>query len=150
VKNQRLEGWSRGHLASLWLRHGDPERAEREARQACELLRNAPALYGWVLALLARACLRQGNVERAEMLAAEAMKLVEDVGGLLQGCALPPLVLAEARLAAGARSSGLAIVGAACERLERRALTLREPAWRDTFFAVAENAETIALRRLLA
>ncbi len=150
VKNQRLEGWARAHLASLALRRGDPSLAEQEARQSCAMLRNAPSLYGWSLSLWARAMLRLGRTRIALDAAEEAMRLLDEVGGLLQGNALPPLVLAEVLDARGQREAARRAAIDANARLDRRVAALRDPDWRATFLAVDENVDTRAVLARLA
>ncbi len=144
VRNQRLEGWARGHLASLWLRHGDAVVAEREAREACALLTISPSLHGWVLALWARAELRLGRLPQAYDLARQSMAVLERVGGLLQGSSLPPLALIEVLAARGEHAEARRVAERARERLHERARSLPEPAWRTTFLAIEEHEATLA------
>jgi serine/threonine protein kinase/tetratricopeptide (TPR) repeat protein len=146
VKNLRLEGWARGHLASLWLRHGQPSIAEHEARRACSLLRHAPNLYGWALGLWARAMLRLGRPRIAHDAAAEAVRLLEQVGGLLQGSALPRLVLAEVLAERGTLAEAIEVLQVACDHLLRHAAALTHPDARAAFLALPEHADTFALR----
>jgi serine/threonine protein kinase/tetratricopeptide (TPR) repeat protein len=149
VKNLRLEGWARGHLASLWLRHGQPSIAEHEARRACSLLRHAPNLHGWALGLWARAMLRLGRPRIAHDAATEAVRLLEQVGGLLQGSALPRLVLAEVLAERGTLTEALLLLQVACDQLERKGEALPRADERAAFFALPEHADTLALRERL-
>jgi serine/threonine protein kinase/tetratricopeptide (TPR) repeat protein len=150
VRNQRLEGWARGHLASLRLRQGDGARAEAEARQASELLRGSPSLCGWVEAVRSRALLRLGRVEPALAAAEGALAILDRVGGLLQGSSLPPLAWAEALHRAGQQDRARAAAEDARGRLLARAARLPEPSWRTSFLAIAEHAETQALAARLS
>ncbi len=145
VKNARLEGWARGHLASLLLREGKRAEALLEAQRACALLTASPSLFGWVRALEARALLRLGRHTDALATARDALERLDALGGLLQGSALPPLVWAEALTATGEHQSAGDAAADARARLQRRAEALPDPAWRASFLNVEESLATLRL-----
>ena len=68
---------------------------------------------------------------------------------MLQGEAMPPLVLAEALRAAGRIDEAREAVIDARARLERRAERLTRPEWRASFLAIPDNARTAELARQL-
>ncbi|AKF03371.1 serine/threonine-protein kinase PknK [Sandaracinus amylolyticus] len=147
VANKRLEGWARGHLASVLRARGDHEGSEREASAACELLVASPGLHAWVLAARARALVSLGRAADALPLAREAMAVLERLGGLLQGESLPPLALVEALDAIGDHDAARAAILDARARIERRTARLPEAAWRVSFVAIDENARTLTRAR---
>ncbi|ACY14484.1 serine/threonine-protein kinase PknK [Haliangium ochraceum] len=145
VGNPRLEGWAQGHLT--WVNHqaGAHEAAERGAARAVELLPKSPGLQAWTMAARARALLALGQPQPAIQHAREAMRLLDQLGGLLQGESLPPLVLAQALHASGDHEAAIMAIRDAAVRLHRRAGRLPEPAWRTHFLAMPQNALTLQL-----
>jgi tetratricopeptide (TPR) repeat protein len=144
VNNSRLEGWARAHLTAIHDREGDHAAGLVEAERAVLLLDVSPGLKAWALATQARALLALHRTAEAIDKARDAMAILEQLGGLLQGESLPPLILARALLAAGDAGAHAAITDANA-RLLRRADRLGDPSWRASFLALPDNAQTIAL-----
>lgn len=138
VGNPRLCGWALAHLAALERLEGNGDAEEEAAREAVALLDVSPGLEAWALALWARALAQRGD-SRALELAERSMRTLERLGGMLQGEALPPLALAEARHAAGDREGALEAITDARARLFRRAERIAEPAWRAGFLEHPES-----------
>jgi hypothetical protein len=99
------------------------------------------------MASYARALLALGRVEEALPHAREAMALLEQLGSLLQGATLPPLILAQALDATGHAREARAAMAAAVTRLQRRAARFTNPEWRSRFLALLENRRTLELAR---
>lgn len=144
VTNLRLEGWARAHLAGLEHEAGRLDAEYEHAEIASERLRASPGLQAWALATLARALVRQGRAAEAVPPIERAMELLRELGGLLQGESLPPLVLASVRLALGDRAGARAAATDAKERLLHRAERVGTT-HRDGFLALPANAETLRL-----
>jgi tetratricopeptide (TPR) repeat protein len=145
--NLRQEGWASANLA--WIDHeeGDYAAEERHVARALELLAATPGLRAWAMASYARALLALGRVEEALPHAREAMALLEQLGSLLQGATLPPLILAQALDATGHAREARAAMAAAVTRLQRRAARFTNPEWRSRFLALLENRRTLELAR---
>jgi serine/threonine protein kinase len=143
--NARLEGWARAHLT--WVDHqaGDHVAAEREAARAVGLLTMSPGLQAWAMAARARALLAQGLPHEALTQVGAAMTILDQLGGLLQGESLPPLIRAQALHAIGDHQAATWAVADAALRLHRRAARLPVPAWQERFLAIAENRLTLEL-----
>jgi tetratricopeptide (TPR) repeat protein len=147
VGNRRLEGWARAHLAAALHAEGEHEASELEARIAIGLLAASPGLCAWAHASRARALVASGRAEEALGPAREAMAILQELGGLLQGESLPPLVLAEALHALGDESGAREAVADACARLRFRAARLSRPEWCSSFLTIPDNARTLELER---
>ena len=147
VGNGRQEGWARAHLCSLEHDQGNHAAEEQQAAQAVVLLESTPSLYGWALALHGRALLALGRTDEALARAREAVALLDELGGLLQGTSLPPLILAQALQAGGDAEGARAAITAAITRLQRRAASFTDPEWRAHFLARGDNRRTIELAR---
>jgi serine/threonine protein kinase/tetratricopeptide (TPR) repeat protein len=143
--NPRLEGWARAHLT--WVDHqaGDHVAAEREARLAVGLLTMSPGLQAWAMAARARALLALSQPAEALAQATQAMTILDQLGGLLQGESLPPLVRAQALHAIGDHHGATWAITDAALRVHRRAARLPVSAWRERFLAIAENRLTLEL-----
>lgn len=144
VGNLRLEGWARAHLASVEHDAGNLTAELQQAEIASERLAASPGLQAWALALHARALLRQGRPKEALPRVERALGLLNDLGGLLQGESLPPLVLVETRLALGERERAGSAALDARRRLLGRAERL-DAAFRESFLALPDNARTLSL-----
>ncbi|ACY16134.1 serine/threonine-protein kinase PknK [Haliangium ochraceum] len=145
VSNPRSEGWANALVATLDYRAGDPLASERHAARAVELLRASPGLRVWGQALHARALVALGRAAEALPKAEEAMEHLRRFGGLLQGNALPPLVLASALDATGQPDAAREALNLALERLAERAARLSDPDWRARYVALPDHAATRAL-----
>jgi tetratricopeptide (TPR) repeat protein len=143
--NRRYEGVSRAELALALHFTGDGAASEAEARRALELLDAAPSFRARALAVLARALLGLGRAEEALDAAREAHRILDELGGVLLGESLPPLVLAEALAATGDTEGAFAAIQHARARLLRRAEHIADPDLRRMFFATRDNARTLAL-----
>src|SRR5690606_20156489 len=111
---------------------GNPERAETHARRAVELLGSSPGLEAWALAVHARVLLATGRNDEALGDANEAMTILEQLGGLLQGESLPPLMPARAHFALGHEQAARKAILDAQRRLQRRTERLRRPEWQQS------------------
>ncbi|APR83714.1 Adenylate cyclase [Minicystis rosea] len=144
--DQRWEGVARTYLAKIALFSGDLAAAERDAREAAELLQVAPPLRPAARAVEARALLGLGRADEALCAAREAFATLIDLGALEEGEALVRLVHAEALAATGATDAFREAIGAARDQLLLRASKIRDPVWRDRFLhGVPENARTLEL-----
>lgn len=143
----RMEGAARTYLAIIALLAGAPDRAEREALAASELLSVAPPLRAAAVAVHARALLRRGRFAEALPRAREAKAELDRLGVIEEGESMVRLVHVEALLAVGDPSARAAARDAR-ERLLARAARIADPAWRERFLtAVPDNAATLALPR---
>ncbi len=145
--NPRLEGWAHAHLT--WVSHiaGAHEAAAEGAARAIELLPKSPGLQAWAMAARARALLALGRPEPALQQARQAVEILDQLGGLLQGESLPPLVLAQTLYACGDHDGAARAIADAAARLQRRVERLPEPAWQAQFLAMPDNALTLELAK---
>lgn len=155
VGNARLEGWAAAHASTVAMGAGvaddpsSPREALRLAEEAVRLLSSAPSLLGWAEACRSRALLACGDADGALSAAQRAHGILQELGGMLQGEALPPLVLSEALEAKGRRAEAVAAILDASARLERRVSRLAKAEWRDLFRAIPDNARTLKLAATL-
>lgn len=149
VQNARLEGWARGHLASVLRARGSHEAERAEAALAVTRLEGSPGLRAWTTAILARAELACGRHDLGLEQAERAMAALVTLGGMLQGESLPPLALAEALLAAGHTQRAREAAADARSRLTTRALRFQDVSQREGFLARAENLATVGLEERL-
>ncbi len=119
------------------------------AAAAVRLLASAPSLLGWAEAVSSRAVLAAGRIDEAIASATRAHEILVRLGGMLQGEALGPLMLAEALHAAGRDDEARAAMSDARARLDRRTERLALPEWRSSFLAIPDNARTLELEREL-
>jgi len=145
VQNARLEGWARGHLASVLRTRADHAAERAEATLAVARLAGSPGLRAWTTALLARAELACGRPQEALEQAERAMAALVTLGGMLQGESLPPLALAEALHVMGHTERAREAAQGALERVMTRAQRFQDATQREGFLARAENAATAAL-----
>lgn len=145
VGNARLEGWASAHAATAALVANEPGESLRLAEEAVRLLANAPGLLAWAEACRARALLALRRNEDALEAAKTAMEILERLGGMLQGEALPPLVLAESLKAAGKLEEAKVAARDAMARLERRTGRLGRADWKASFAALPDHERTRAL-----
>lgn len=145
VGNARLEGWASAHASTAALAASDSEESLRLAEEAVRLLASAPSLLAWADACRSRALLALGRNAEALDAARHAMAILERLGGMLQGEALPPLVLAEALRAMGLAGEARTAACDAIDRLERRTGRLERAEWRASFAAVPDHARTRAI-----
>lgn len=145
VQNGRLEGWARAHLAFVeYLAQNNTAQLEH-ARVAVDKLASTPGLRAWAQACLARASLAIGDHGRGLDLAVEACSTLEQMGGLLQGESLPPLILGEALAAVGRTDDANRAFEAAARRLEKRAARLGNGTWAKSFLRLHDNRRTLEL-----
>lgn len=149
VGNARLEGWASAHASTAAMLAGRHAESVELASAAVRLLASAPSLLGWAEACNSRACLAVGRVDEAVSSATRAVEILVALGGMLQGEALAPLVLAEALKAAGRHDEARAAALDARARLERRVERLTRAEWRASFLAIPDNARTAELAREL-
>lgn len=145
VGNKRLEGWARAHLSRVEYEDGQLAQAETLARAAVGLLLATPGLQAWAQACLARALLGLGRSADALRCATQAMNTHAELGGLLQGDALVPVVLAECLSERGAHQEALITISNAHERLFERAQKLPRPEWRESFWELPDSVRTTEL-----
>lgn len=148
VANLRLEGWARAHLSTVELLRGELEGSLKQSALAVDLLAVSPGLKAWALAAHARALLERadpGDLELALREAQEAMSILRQLGGLLQGESLPPLILARAQHARGDVAAARVTIQDAHARLTRRADRLGSERWRERFLQLPENRQTLQL-----
>jgi hypothetical protein len=139
-----LEGLSRMQGARLAFDAGDPERAEREARAARDLLGAIPTDRACATAWLARALVAQGKGGAALELAREAMAAVGTNEGFEAGESLVRLALVEALEGSGDREGARRELALAAERLRTRAERIGDVEWRTSFLEnLEENAATL-------
>ena len=141
----RLESASRLYLSEILLLAGDLAGASREAAAALSLARAAPGGRARAQAALARIALREGRLAEATAAAEDAVRLLEELGQLDEGESGIRLVLAEARLASGDEAGAREAITVAARRVRERAATIEDAAWRESFLAIPENAETLRL-----
>jgi tetratricopeptide (TPR) repeat protein len=143
----KMEGAGRIYLATILDAAGDPEGAEREAREAVRETEGAP-VHHLALATLAAVLLARGHAADALEHARDAVRALEATGHIEEGAALVGLVHAEALLATGHRGAARAAIEAVRDRLVRRAHSIRDAHRRESFLhSVPENARILALAR---
>jgi hypothetical protein len=132
------------------LLRGALESSLKHAALAIELLAVSPGLKAWALGAHARALLERAqntDLERALRESQEAMSILRQLGGLLQGESLPPLMLARSHRALGDSKSARAAIEDAYTRLIQRADRLGDARWRAQFLALPESVQTLELWR---
>ncbi|WP_437675560.1 serine/threonine-protein kinase [Sorangium sp. So ce131] len=148
MREPRMEGASRAYLAGILLAAGDGAGAEAEARRAVEMLEVAKPLLPHALATLADVLLAGGRSGEALVEARRAAEILGELGQLEEGEMLVRVVHAEALWATGDQEGARRALAEAEARLEERAGTIADPAWRASFLErVPEHARTAALRR---
>jgi tetratricopeptide (TPR) repeat protein len=141
-----LEGAARVGLASLLVRAGDVEAAEREALLAVERTRRIPPAHATALAALARARLAAGRPAEALSSAREAVASLEALRALDEGESGLRLVHAEALHAAGEVDEARERIAAAREILLARAARIADADLRASFLGrIPEHARTLEL-----
>jgi eukaryotic-like serine/threonine-protein kinase len=146
----RLQGSSHTHLSSVAYQSGQYSAAEREARQALELLTSAPPLKAIALSALARALLALERTLEAADSAERAMAVLESLGGIEGAESFVRLVYAEVQEGLGDRTAARRAIAQARDRLQARAARIVDAALRHSFLNVhPDNAGTMALARLL-
>ncbi|HZF49932.1 MAG TPA: AAA family ATPase, partial [Polyangiaceae bacterium] len=143
-----LEARGRAALASVLLRQGDLDAAEREALASLDLLAALRLEQTAAAAVLAAIRLAKGRVDEALTGAREAMAACESLGTFGFRGSLVRLVFAEALWAAGDRDGARAAIASARDRLKSRAAAIGDPALSRSFLeGVPENARTLDLAR---
>jgi tetratricopeptide (TPR) repeat protein len=143
-----LEARGRAALATVLLRQGDLDAAEREALASIDLLAGMRLEQTAARAVLAAARLAKGRADEALAGAREAMAACESLGSFGLRGALVRLVFAEALWAAGDRDGARAAITAAGDRLKSRAAAIPDAAISRSFLeSVPENARTLDLVR---
>lgn len=142
--NLRLEGWARAHLSSVEHEAKRFEESLQQAEWASERLAATPGLQAWAFACQARALLELGQLGEAHKLAVQATTIQQELGGLLQGDALVPWVLAACLRAVGALGESMAAIEQARQRIERRAdgLPLK---WQESYRQLPDSTRTLQL-----
>jgi tetratricopeptide (TPR) repeat protein len=118
----------RAALASVLLRQGELDAAEREALAALDLLAVLRLEQIAATAVLAAVRLAKGRVGEALAGAREAMAACESLGSFGFRGGLVRLVFAEALWAAGDQDSARAAIASARDRLKSRAAAIGDPA----------------------
>jgi serine/threonine protein kinase/tetratricopeptide (TPR) repeat protein len=144
----RREGLARSYLASILMMLGEGGEAERNARQAVDMLESAPPLCAQALATLAELLLAERRPADALSAADQAMKLLSPHGIIEEGESQVRVVYAEALAAVGDRAAARLAIAEARKRLLARAAAIGDPAFRASFLEhLAENARTLELAR---
>jgi hypothetical protein len=146
--NARLETFARIYRAIAFEEHGQPARAEAEARTAMTIAGAVSSVLGYAHAVLARAMLAQARADEALAEAERGMAMLAHVGHLEEGEEYLRLVHAEALFAAGREAEARAALAAAHTRVLAGAERIPDPALRATFLeGVPEHARILALTR---
>jgi tetratricopeptide (TPR) repeat protein len=136
----RLEATIRAGRARVHALAGRLAEAEADAARVLAV-DVAPSQRALALGVLAGVLHRTGRAAEAAARAAEAMAIVRDLGGLEEHESLVRLAFAETRAAPDDAAAALA---EARRRVEDRATRMTDPAWREAFLLVPENARTLA------
>ncbi len=135
--------WIRAEVA---LRTGDLGAAERDAREALDLLRAYPIAHTSTRVLLAAALLQQGRGAEAREEVREPLTALERQGGRGFRAARTALVAAEALAASGDDAEARRVIGVARASLLQRAAGIGDPEQRRGFLErVPENARTLVV-----
>jgi hypothetical protein len=142
-----MQSASQCYLATLRLRAGELDAAEREARLAVDSCQELPPSHAEALSTLACVLLaRGGRDEEALAVAQQGMEILETIGSLDEGEPFLRLVYARALHARGATEEARAAIVASCAILRARAEKIGDPAWRESYLTrVPENRETLEL-----
>jgi eukaryotic-like serine/threonine-protein kinase len=145
----RFQSACQYYIATILLRAGDLDGAEREARLAVESARALPPSHAEALGTLARVLLARGGRDgEALAVARQGMQILETLGSLDEGEPLLRLVHARALHATGEVEEARTAIGASCRILFARAARITDPAWRASYLErVAENEETLELAK---
>jgi tetratricopeptide (TPR) repeat protein len=144
-QNRVIEGWARASLATILADGGDAEGAEREARRALDLLLPTSPMRGPALTVLARLRLGAGHAREALALTREATAPIDAGSGYADGESIARLLHAEALEACGDAAGARAALERARERLLARAGRIEDPAMREAYLALPENARVLEL-----
>jgi tetratricopeptide (TPR) repeat protein len=144
--DDRMMGIARTYAALVLLARGDAAASEVEAAAAAEALTAIATSRADALGTRARALLILGRPEEALACSSEAYGVLTDVGSVDDGDVRTRLAHIEALLATHRTAEGRTILRATVERLELRAMNLRDPELRKLFLErVPENARVMAL-----
>jgi tetratricopeptide (TPR) repeat protein len=146
-QNLRLEVGARTYLALAARRAGQLGVAEAEADAAAKSAGDGSSQRVYALGALAAILLDQGRHDEAARVAAQAMDGLDALGGgLEEGEPLVRLAAIELMLVTGRRAEAEAALRRARERLQLRALALRDEALRRSFLgAVPDHRRLLAL-----
>ncbi len=147
---RRMEGASRIYMAMILRLAGELDAAEQEARAAVEVLAVALPARACALATLADVLLAQGRAAEAEGAARRSVDLLETLGGIDEGESSARLAHARALDAVGDREGAEDAVARARDRVLERADKISDPAIRESFLSIPENAATLELARAWA
>ncbi len=138
----RLENASRLYVAVIHAAAGRWDEAEKQCGEALNAIAAASPLRAYAYAVLADVQLRRGDRRAGREAADQAVKLLTDLGGTDEGESLIRLVHAEA-LRADGDPRAVEEVTFAKQRLLERAGKIVDPALREAFLRVPENARTL-------
>jgi len=139
--NARMSGGVRCHLAELFLKRGTEEalsEALREAQLSQAELASVPPARARALAVLALVHVARGEVAPAMAASAEALAIAQ-TAGVESGESLVYRARADALALAGAPEAR-ALLDEGKKKLAARADAITDPALRQTFLSVPENA----------
>lgn len=142
-KDRRFLAGSLAYRSQMYLRNGDLDRAEADAREAMEVAGSSPL----VQAAMADALLARGNAGVARDLAVAAVRAAEAANPPEAGEALASLVLARSLRALGDAREAKRVARTAWNRIRRRAARIRNTALRASF--LEKVPEHRALRSLV-
>ncbi len=145
--DRRFEGASRIYLARIQLLRGDAAEAAVEARRAVELLAGSPPARAYALGSLAEALLALGGREEALAAAREGVALADEIGGMDEGESALRLALAAALAASGDGEAARDAWRRARESVFATAGRITDPAVREAFLALPENARAATVPR---
>jgi tetratricopeptide (TPR) repeat protein len=144
-RDRRFLAGSLAYRSQMYLRKGDCDRAETDAREALELAGETTAPL--VQATLADVLLARGNATEARDLALAAVRAAEAANPPEAGEALASLVLSRALLALGDVREAKRVARAAWSRARKRASRIHDAALRKSF--LEKVPEHRALRLLV-
>jgi tetratricopeptide (TPR) repeat protein len=145
TRDRRLEVGSRNYLARILTLLGDHAGAASEGRAALAMGDSGPEVHTVAFATLARSDIALGRPADALENAGRAMALFKSMGSLEEGESFVRLVWIEALFASGRRSEARDAAMDARMAVLRRAATIHEPAWQQSFLALPENVRILAL-----
>ena len=143
--DRRLEVGSRHYLARILTQLGDHAAAAAEGRASLAMGGHAPEVQLGAFAALARTDIALGRPADALENARSAMALFKSMGSLEEGESFVRFVWIEAPFASGRRSEARDAAMDARMAVLRRAATIHEPAWQQSFLALPENVRILAL-----
>ncbi len=142
----RIAGAAAAYLARIAMFAGDPEAAERHARAGLAVT-ELPEPRAHLLGMLAAALLAAGRPPEALEPAREAAAILERLGRISDGESVVRLAHAEALAATGDHAGARAVIAAARSSVLGYADRIDEPALRQSFLELPDNAQILAHAR---